>query len=311
MFNMDQFRNHPLYRRHNLDTVMSSLWEFYKNHFLSLFVISLVMSGIIQYASTMINLSELQTATDPVVMLEKIREMIVPIGIVSLISLVLTTILQHYILYRPVDESNSIFISILRSLKYFIPFIIILILLSFFGAIAIGIGVLALVIGAFFAALYIFSLYLLILPVMMVEGPAIGRTIGRTFSLLHRNFWTNIGWVSVFLIILIVVNVMLSGIIMIPFSGGMLKTIFNPEAAKLNFMSNPVFLILSAIVSAVTLPLIPIFASILYFNAKAGEDDVELVVEKPAEYIPRVEDLYSRPLDENKDSDQGQNSKTE
>lgn len=269
------------------------------------------MSGIIQYASTMINLSELQTATDPVVMLEKIREMIVPIGIVSLISLVLTTILQHYILYRPVDESNSIFISILRSLKYFIPFIIILILLSFFGAIAIGIGVLALVIGAFFAALYIFSLYLLILPVMMVEGPAIGRTIGRTFSLLHRNFWTNIGWVSVFLIILIVVNVMLSGIIMIPFSGGMLKTIFNPEAAKLNFMSNPVFLILSAIVSAVTLPLIPIFASILYFNAKAGEDDVELVVEKPAEYIPRVEDLYSRPLDENKDSDQGQNSKTE
>lgn len=300
---MDQFRNHPLYRRHNLDSVMSSLWEFYKRNFLSLFIISLVMSGIIQYASTMINLAELQSATDPSVMLEKIREMIVPIVIVSLVSLVLTTILQHYILYRPVDESNSIFLSVLRSFRYFIPFIVILILLSFFGAIALALGVLALVIGAFFAALYIFSLYLFILPVMMVEGASIGHTIGRTFSLLHRNFWTNIGWVAVFLVILIVVNVMLSGIIMIPFSGSMLKTVFHPDAARPDFLTNPLFMILSAVVSALTLPLIPVFASILYFNARAGEDEAVVIVEQPTEYVPKVEDLYSRPLDENRDPD--------
>ena len=49
---MDQFSSHPLYRRHNIDSAMSSLWEFYKKKFLSLFVISLVMSLVIQYAST-------------------------------------------------------------------------------------------------------------------------------------------------------------------------------------------------------------------------------------------------------------------
>lgn len=306
---MDQFRNHPLYRRHNLDSAMSSLWEFYKKYFLSLFIISLVMSGIIQYASSLLNLAELQSAADPAAIIEKVREMIVPIGIVSLISLVLTTVLQHYILYRPVDGSNNIFVSVLRSFKYFIPFIIILILLAFFGAIAITIGVIALVVGAFFAALYIFSLYLLILPVLMIEGPSIGHTIGRTFRLLHRNFWNNLGWVAVFLVILIVLNVVLSAIVMIPFSGSMLKSIFNPDTAKPDFLTNPFFIILSALVNALTLPLVPIFAGILYFNAKAGEDEAEVVIEHPKEYVPTIEDLYARPVDENKDTEEGNTAK--
>jgi hypothetical protein len=298
---MDQYRSHPLYRKHNLDSVMSSLWEFYKSHFLSLFLISLVMSGIIQYASTMINMSELQSVTDPSLLFEKIREMMVPILIVSLISIFLTTILQHYIIFKPIDSSNNIFKSVLIALKYYIPFLVILIFLSFFGAFAITIGVLALIIGAFFAALYIFSLYLMILPVMMIENRNIGVTVGRVFSLLHRNFWSNLGWVAVFTIILIVINVVLSAIVMIPFSGNMLKTIFNPEAVKPDFMTSPAFIILSAVVSAVTLPLVPVFACILYFNAKAGEDDIQIQAEQPREYIPRVEDLYSRPLDEAND----------
>ena len=46
-----------------------------------------------------------------------------------------------------------------------------MILLGFFGAIAIVLGVIALIIGAFFAVLYIMTLYLFILPIMMVEGP--------------------------------------------------------------------------------------------------------------------------------------------
>ncbi len=49
---MDHFNNHPLYRKHNLDSAMNALWEFYKNRFISLFLISLGMSLIMQYAST-------------------------------------------------------------------------------------------------------------------------------------------------------------------------------------------------------------------------------------------------------------------
>ena len=56
---MDQFSNHPLYRKHNIDSAMSSLWEFYKKKFLSLFLISFAMSLVIQYASTMLILRSL------------------------------------------------------------------------------------------------------------------------------------------------------------------------------------------------------------------------------------------------------------
>ena len=75
---MDQFSNHPLYRKHNIDSAMSSLWEFYKKNFLTLFITSLVMSLVIQYASTMVNMKELSSITDPMVLLEKIKGLSAP-----------------------------------------------------------------------------------------------------------------------------------------------------------------------------------------------------------------------------------------
>ena len=60
---MDQFSNHPLYRKHNIDSAMNSLWGFYKKKFLSLFIMSLVMSLVIQYASSLVNMKELAEGT--------------------------------------------------------------------------------------------------------------------------------------------------------------------------------------------------------------------------------------------------------
>ena len=295
---MDQFTNHPLYRKHNIDSVMSSLWEFYKNKFLSLFIISLVMSLVIQYASTMVNFKELTTITDPEVMLEKIKNFLVPITIISLINLLFSTILQYYIIYNPLSTENNIFVSALKSLRYFIPYLIIMVLLAITGSIAIALGLLALVVGAFLAVLYIVTLYLFVLPIMMVEGTNIFDTIGRTFKLAHKNFWVNIGWVSVFLIILIVISVIFSAIILLPFTGDFVKTIMNPQEGTtlLEDTTNPLFIILSALVSAITLPLMPIFATILYFNGRANEEQNQTVMpENPEDNRVRVEDLYAKP----------------
>jgi hypothetical protein len=295
---MEQFRNHPLYRRHNIDSAMTSLWEFYKKKFLALFIISLAMSLVIQYASTMVNIKELSTITDPVVLLGKMKDFIVPILIISLINLLFTTILQYYIIYNPLNGDSNFFDSALKSLKYFIPYLIIMVLLAFAGSIAIVLGILALVIGVFFSLLYIMTLYFFILPIMMVEGANIGNTIRRTITLAHRNFWSNIGWVAVFIIILIVISVIFSGIILLPFTGSFIKTIINPEDATklLDMTTNPLFIILSAIVSALTLPLMPIFACILYFNGKAGEEKGKSIPTlNPENDRVRVEDLYAKP----------------
>jgi len=300
-YNMDQFSSHPLYRRHNIDSAMSSLWEFYKKKFLSLFIISFVMSVVIQYGSTLVNFKEFSTITDPLVMLEKMKGLIVPILIISIVNLLFTTILQYYIIYNPLNSENNIFVCVLKSLKYFIPYLIIMVLLAFAGSIAIILGILALIIGVFFSILYIMTLYLFILPIMMVEGANIGNTISRTITLAHKNFWSNIGWVTVFIIILIVVSVIFSGIILLPFTGSFVKTIMNPEEASnlLDVTTSPLFIIISAVVGALTLPLMPIFSCILYFNGKAGEEQGQTISPiNPENEKVRVEDLYAKPYSE-------------
>jgi len=295
---MDQFSNHPLYKRHNIDSAMNSLWDFYKKKFLTLFIASFVMSLVIQYASSLVNMKELSSVTDPMILLEKIKDLLIPILIISLINLLFTTILQYYVIFNPINSENTVFTSIVKSLKYFVPYLIIMVLLAFTGTIAIILGIFVLIVGAFFAMLYVVTIYLFILPIMMVEGTNIGPTITRTITLVHKNFWSNIGWVAIFIIIMLVISVIFSGIILLPFTGNFIKTIANPEdATKLaDVTTKPLFIILSAIVSAFTLPVMPIFACILYFNGKAGEDQVKpvLTVDPETDRV-KVEDLYAKP----------------
>lgn len=295
---MNQFSNHPLYRKHNIDSAMNSLWEFYKKKFLPLCIMSFVMSLVIQYTSTLVNLKDLSATTDPMLLFEKIKGFLIPILVISLINLFFSTILHYYIIFNPVDSESTIMVSIIKSLKYFIPYLIIMVLLAFAGTIAIILGIFALIIGAFFAMLYVVTLYLFILPVMMVEGINIESTITRTFKLTHKNFWSNIGWVAVFIIIMLVISVIFSAIIYLPFTGSFIKTITNPQDTTklLEVTSSPAFIILSAILGALTFPVMPIFACILYFNGKAGEEQVQPVVPvDPDNNKVRVEDLYAKP----------------
>jgi hypothetical protein len=246
------------------------------------------------------NLTELQGITDPSEMLEKIRDLILPVMILSVANLLFTAILQYYIIYNPIEPDKNIFRSAVDTLRYFIPYMIIIVLLGFTGSIAVVAGVFLFIVGAFFAFIYVMTIYLFILPVMMIEGPHIGNTIGRVLRLIHRGFWSNIGWVGVFLILLIVISVLLSGISLIPFSGSFAKAIFKPEEAKtiMSFTSNPFFLLLTSVANALTFPLAPIFASILYFNGKAAEDSTVEDAEKTVEEKVRVEDLYAKPYRE-------------
>lgn len=295
---MNTFSNHPLYGKHNIDSAMSSLWEFYKKRFLTLFLISFAMSLILQYISTFVNLKELSSVTDPLVMLGMLKDLMVPILIISIVNLLFNVVLQHYIIYNPLDKENTILSSITKSLRYFIPYLILMIILAFAGSIAVALGILVLIVGVFFSVLYIMTLYLFILPILMMEETSIGETITRTISLTHRNFWSNLGWVAIFLIVLIVISLISSAIILLPFTGDFIKTIVNPgESAELiDMTNNPLFIILSALAGALTFPLLPLFSCILYFNGKAREDTIhESIAYDPDNSRVKVEDLYAKP----------------
>lgn len=295
---MDQIKNHPLYQRHNLDTAMSSLWDFYKKNFIVLFLISLGMSLLMQYGATFINIKELQSMTDPILLLEKLKGYMVPILIISVINLLFNVIFQYYIIHKPIDSEKNFLTCLIESLKYFIPYLIIMILLAFAGSVLLVLGILALVVGVFFAMLYILVIYVFILPVLMIEEGSIGHTINRTMFFTHKNFWTNIGWVAVFILLLLVVSIILSAVILLPFSGSFLKTLTNPEdASKIADMAtSPAYIILSAIASAITMPLMPILSLIMYFSQRAGEEQNQFIPsgEKEEQKV-RVEDLYAKP----------------
>jgi hypothetical protein len=299
---MDQFSSHPLYKKHNIDSAMSSMWSFYKKKFLPLFLISLVMAFVVQYASSLIDLKEMYAITDPQIMLNKMTEYIWPMILISVLSLLFLTIIQYYVIYNPVDSRSTVPWCIVRSLRYFVPFIIIMILYAVVSSFILFLGILALIIGVFFAALYVVTIFMFFLPVMMAEGPSIANTISRTISLAHRNFWSNLGWTAVFILIMLVASIVLSGLVLLPFTGSFLKlfTGQSNSTALLDVATNPVYIVLTSVVNALLYPFLPIFASVLYFNGRASE-------EKPVPYEPekpvtdtqvKVEDLYAKPLPE-------------
>jgi hypothetical protein len=289
---------------------MNSFWAFYKSRFLALFLISFAMSLIIQYGASLINIKDLQNIAninntpDLSVLLEKVKNFIVPVLILSVVSLFFSNILHYYILMKPLDASKNIFVSLVGSLKYFIPYLIILILLAFFGSFAIVAGFLVFIVGVICSIVYLMMISFFILPVMMTEGINIGNTIVRTAKLSHRNFWNNIGWTTVFIILFLVITLVISSLIMIPFAGSFLKTIFNPEnvGPMINIASNPLYIFLSAVGNALILPLIPIFGFLLYFNGRAREEAIKVPSYGDEDYKVRVEDLYAKPSrEENKE----------
>lgn len=99
----------------------------------------------------------------------------------------------------------------------------------------------------------------------------------------------------------IIISLIFSSLILLPFSGSLLKSVFNPSTAGslVDVTSNPLFIILSAAVNALIMPVMPIFACILYFNSIAGEGQGQSVSkEEPVSDKVKVEDLYAKPYSE-------------
>ncbi len=276
---MEPIENHPLYKAHTIDSAMNSFWDFYKKRFVALFIISFVMGLAMQYMGTFIriDLGEYQSF-DMDEMMNKLGELKWPMIIFTIVNVLFAVILQYYVLFNPLDRECNFLKCAVKSLRYYIPYLLILVILAIVGSFALFLGLILLFVGALFAVVYIMTLYLFILPIMMVEGPIIAHAIVRTATLAHRNFWNNIGWTAVFIILLLVISILLSGLVLLPFTGGFLSAVSNPEdaSAAIEITTRPLYIILSAVVNAITLPLLPVFSSILYFNARAREAERNL-----------------------------------
>lgn len=267
---------HPLKKRYDIDSAFSTIWEYYKKWFITLFSISFVATIITNLLASKIDLSVLQETTDPALMMEALKPFVSQYLIIALFSVLFTIILQYYVIVKPIDSEGNLIGWISRALvRFLLPVIIVYIVFAIFAMLALALGLILLIIGVFFAMFYVLIFFLLITPVMLIEETTILSTFSRVLSLGHKKFWIALGWTAIFTVLILIVSLVFSSIIMIPFSGGAIRSILNPDAANdlIEFTRNPIYIVLAAATGALTMPLQSLFALVLYFNLRSYEDD--------------------------------------
>jgi hypothetical protein len=298
---MGKYSNHPLAGAKDIDSSMNMLWAFYKKYFIVLYIISVISALATNLITSGIDMSALQSTKDIDEILAIYKGMIGPYSLLILVSIVFGIVLHTYILDKPVESSYNFVNSLKKSVMVFFPYILTIIVLGIGGVIMMMIGFALLFLPGLFAAFYFVTICLFALPVILIENGNPGHAIGRSLQLTHRNFWPNMGWVSVLLLIVIIISVVIAGIIMLPFSGSFMKIFSDPAAAAgaTEFTKNPLYIILSSLSGALVTPVVPIMAFILYFRNAEEKSETEISAENEERRV-RVEDLYPK-MPENND----------
>lgn len=293
---MNNYQNHPLYGAADLDSAMTKLWAFYKKYFIGLYIISLLMAVLNGILSSGFDLSPFYSmdTTDYDEVFKMMKTMIVPYSLMVVISVVFGILLHAWVLERPLGQENTLLKVLKSGLISLVPFILVVIVFAVIGTMLTSIGILLLVLPGVFAMLYIVTVALFALPVMLTESRNPMQVISRSFSLAHSHFWPNMAWVVVVGLIIVVISLVVSGLVMLPFTGTFIKALGDPDnAAKmLEMTKNPFYIGLSALASSLVTPVFPILAFLLYFRNSEGMQAVEVTPEDDNRV--KVEDLYPK-----------------
>lgn len=293
---MKNYRNHPLAGAADLDGAFSRLWSFYKKYFASIYIISLVGSLLSLIFMAGIDMASLQeVSSDPQLVLEKMRSMIGPYALTMLVTLLLMVILHAWILDRPAAEPGFAPSLLKKMVLALLPYLVAMIILLVLTGILTSIGLVLLVLPGLFALAYMATVMIFAMPVTLIETHNPIEVITRSFRLLHRNLWPNMGWFLILALIMVVTAMILSTLSMLPFTGSFIRSITNPEeaTAMLELSRNPLYIGLSALTGALVRPLMPILAFIIYFRNR-GEEVADSEITTDSEPTLRVEDLYPR-----------------
>lgn len=289
---MNNYLNHPLAGAADLDSAMTKLWSFYKKYFIGLYIISVVLALISSLITSGLDLAALQGTTDPDQMLETMKGMAGPYALIMLISLVFGVLLHVWVLEKPMVGTDFLPVLLKTTMVALFPYLAVMIIFTVIAVILTAIGLILLVLPAFFAIFYITTVMLFALPLTLIESRNPIKVVDRSFRLAHSHLWPNMGWVIVLILILVVASLVIGALVILPFTGSFIKIISNPEEAgtMLEMSRNPLYIGLSALMSSLITPIMPILAFILYFRNRGDEVMAEITTE--VEPTVRVEDLY-------------------
>jgi hypothetical protein len=289
---MDNYQDHPLSGATDLDSAMTKLWAFYKKYFIGMYMISVVLSLLSGLLSASLDLGKLQTITTSDEMITMIKEMIVPYSLIMAVSLVFGVLLHAWVLERPLGEGNTIAKVLKISAGALIPYLLVMIVLVMAAAFITAVGLVLLILPGIFALFYSFTVAIFALPVTLIETRNPGTVMARSFSLAHNHLWPNMGWVVVVTLIVVVISMVAGALVMLPFTGSLIRSLTSPEEAAtiLEMAKNPLYIILNSLISSLVTPVFAILAFILYFR---NREIVSPAVIEPGEgNTLKVEDLY-------------------
>jgi hypothetical protein len=279
------YKEFPYYQRTTLEMIFNDTYEIYRRHFGWLFFFSFLFLIIMQpltgylIADKMNNLD--QVLEDPEAMISFYKGMSLYFLIFMLTYTYIYLFLTCFVITRTYDPDTSIAAIAGRAFtKYYIRFLFIGIISYFIIVFGSVIGLLALIVGAFVAFIFLAVSLSMVLPVLVVEDTGIFETIGRSFRLVLKDFWTILGYLIIFMLVVSLMSIIFNAISMAPYASSFIRSLFGTASAEpqatfgtFHLLTKPLYVILNSFFSALLLPLTPIFLSLIYFHLRYVEDE--------------------------------------
>ncbi|NOQ27626.1 MAG: hypothetical protein GQ564_19865 [Bacteroidales bacterium] len=284
---MIDIKKHSLYKPMEVDSVLSNLFNIYLKKFLVLFISSFIAALIIQVVFYQLGFLELTKISDQEEMIAAFlgmrNELIIGSVTYFVIYGMLICFLINYIIRSDVDSDLSLKETLVNSIKnnsvHLIFFLILSMVIIILGAF---LGVIVLIIGSFLAMFYLVTVLVPGGAIIVAEDKNAFEAIRRAFSLTHKDFWSTLGAVILYFLIMILIMIVMNAIVAIPFvfkfvsnwqETNSFREIFNMQSYDIGSW----VIILNSIVAAVTYPFFAILSVVMYFKLKFIEDQNTLI----------------------------------
>lgn len=279
-----EYRNAPFYQKMDLESIFGFTWWIYRKDFLHLFSISLLMSLLLQ-AITYLGFPETlnqafaimanpQSANiDPGLYLNFLYLM----GTYLVVYAAMYLLLYGYLIAVYLNPGTPVINEMIQLLsRRFFPFLLLMIVLTVIILAGSVLGVFLFVIGMLLALLFLGTVFFPAPAIMLLEELRPFDVIARSFKLVLKDFWRILGFLVIFFLILMLVNLIFSAITMAPYSLKFIQTIGSGSGAETGataYRFSMIYLLLNSIFGALLVPFTPIYSFLVYFHLKAREDE--------------------------------------
>ncbi|MEE4197078.1 MAG: hypothetical protein V2I54_05500, partial [Bacteroidales bacterium] len=213
---MIDLKKHSFYKPMEVDSIFSHVFQFYFKKFFHLFIFSFIAVFFIQLMAYHIGFFEIYSMTNnPQEMMNELSGLMGKVGLYSIGAIIIYGILNAFLIYyilncevNPKASPGNLFMESFK--KYSVHMIFFLILSGLILVVGAMAGVFVFIIGMLLAMIYLGTVLFPGGAIVVAEEKNALEAIGRTFSLCHKDFWSTLGSMVLFILIMILISIVVS-----------------------------------------------------------------------------------------------------